>query len=138
MPPSTLDRMTRLLELAREEAGRDTPDVRMLAACVKEAKALLTPLDEVPTAVVVECMKAQADLLRIAGPLLADAVLGKPDADPAAPGGGVAWRIVDRDNLPEPQWMLVTNSLASQDAHGEMSHLWLTRMLHRAYDGSGS
>ena len=66
------------------------------------------------------------------------ASLGKPDADPAAPGGGVAWRIVDRDNLPEPQWMLVTNSLASQDAHGEMSHLWLTRMLHRAYDGSGS
>ena len=75
MPPPTLDRMTRLLELARDEAGRDTPDVRMLAACVKKADALLTPLDDVPSGVLVESLKAQADLLRIAGPILAAAVL---------------------------------------------------------------
>src|SRR5690606_245407 len=41
-----------------------------------------------------------------------------------------AWRPVDPNNLPEPQWMLVTNNIDARDARGDMSHLWLVYMLH--------
>ena len=41
-----------------------------------------------------------------------------------------AWRPVHPNNLPEPQWMLVTNNIDARDARGDMSHLWLVYMLH--------
>lgn len=42
------------------------------------------------------------------------------------------------ERLPEPhRKLLVTNNVEARDAHGQMSHVWLVRMIHKADDDEG-
>lgn len=54
----------------------------------------------------------------------------------ATGGNGDGWITVE-ERLPESRdWILVTNNLASRDALGNRSHLWLTQALYKQPDGS--
>ncbi len=63
-------------------------------------------------------------------------------------GAFPAWQELDPSSLPDPKQgpFLCTNNINSRNAHGRMSHVWLTSMFHKgseprdgdvcAFDGS--